>query len=405
MNLMKYFDEQAVNTGRQPEMDIFKTLCIIGMIVSHVILDVVILEGTANVIFGDYVVVIVGAASFMICMGIGMRYSRNQTPAKYAARGIGLLTVGQFLNLLRNVLPNLIAYWITGKQFFIANSLLVFQADILSFAGIAFLLMALLKKIKMSDGQILALGFAMNILCIFCYHTVTPPSSFLLSQALGYIMVTDAECYFPLLSYFVFVAFGYYIGGYYPRIKDKDRLSSLILLICVPLCTVYYVVRALVPFPYLPEFTTDLQYIMVPGPDAVAGCLITLLILALLYKISKRFHGELPGYLTHPSIHINGYYCVSYLFILPMQTLLIAVKGDLLEGFWPGLIYSALVIWMCYLIIEWNDRHLHFDVAKLRGRKQIIFFLAVWVLSIATVIYAYPRIDEFATIWNDYLLP
>jgi len=404
---MRYIDDKPVNTGRQPELDLFKTICIVFMILAHVALDLTQITSEGSEYgFIDYLICIAGAATFMICMGIGMRYSKNQSPAKYVARGIGLLTVGQLLNLLRNTLPNLIAYWLTGKNFFIANAYLVIQPDILSFAGLAFLLMALMKKLKLSDGSILAIGFGMNLLGLIMYYVHPSNSSFILSQIQGFFFISDAECYFPLFCYFVFVAFGYFVGGYYPRIKDKDRLSTLVLLVCTPVCTVYYALRILVPFPYLPELGSDLQYSMVPATDAVGSCLVSLFFIALLYKICRIFFKNgLPGFLTYPAEHINAYYCISYLLILPLQTFLIAVRGRLFDSDLFSLVYFIIVMVLCYVIIEVNDRYIHFDVARLKGKNQMIFLSTVWILTFAAAFYCYPRIDEFATMWNEYLLP
>ena len=146
---MALFSKDRVNTGRQPEIDLLKAFCISWMILLH---TQECLAETENLLFviADYACTFSGAAAFMICMGMGVRYSRHQSPKDWLTRGWEFLTVGQFLNLCRNALPNLIAWWTTGKQFFIANSLLVIQADILSFAGIAFLLIALLKKLKVT---------------------------------------------------------------------------------------------------------------------------------------------------------------------------------------------------------------------------------------------------------------
>ena len=404
---MKYFDDKPVNIGRQPELDLFKSACIVFMILAHVALDLSVMPSEdGGYGFMDYLICIAGAATFMICMGIGMRYSKNQSPGKYAARGIGLLTVGQFLNLLRNALPNLIAYWFTGKNFFIANAYLVIQPDILSFAGLAFLLMALMKKLKMSDGSILATGFGMNLLGLIMYYVLPSTDNFILSQVQGFFFISDAECFFPLFCYFVFVAFGYFVGGYYPRIKDKDKLSTLVLLVCVPVCAIYYALRINFPTPYLPEIGSDLEYSMVPATDAIGSCLVTLIFISFLYKICRIFFKNgLPGFLTYPAEHINAYYCISYILILPLQTILIAVRGQLIDSDLFIIVYFIIVMILCYLIIELNNRYIHFDVARLRGRQQTIFLVTVWLLTIAVAVYAYPRIDEFATMWNEYLLP
>lgn len=398
---MKCFSAEKINTGRQPELDLIKAVCIIGMIFVHVYLDCG--KGLPSSIMEDYLTEFFGAATFMVCMGIGMRYSRNQSAKGYCIRGFGLLTVGQILNLVRNVLPNLIAWWILGDQFFIANSLLVIQSDILSFAGLAFLLMALFKKVKMSDGQVLAAGVALSVVALISWNLLESPKNYLLSQLLGYFVLTNAESYFPLFGYFIFVAFGYFIGGWYPRICDKDGLSNRILLICLPIAAAYYIPRFLFEFSFMPELGSDAQYNLKPTPDAIATCLVTLALLALFYKITKLFNGKLPAWVMHFSENINTYYCLSYVLILPFQTILVAVWGRLMPGIILPALYSLAVCIACYWLIEFRKKYIH--IHPLRGKSGIIIMAAAWILTVAVIVYAYPKIEVFANIWNEYLLP
>lgn len=399
----RYFAEEKVNTGRQPELDLLKALCVVGMIVVHVMLDLG--KDVMPGVMDDYLTEFFGAATFMTCMGIGMCYMRRQSPAAYLTRGFGLLTIGQFLNIMRNSLPNLIAWWITGKQFFIANSFLVLQSDILSFAGLAFLLMALFKKLKLKNGTILGISIVMSFLALLAWHTVPSPDNYLASQMLGYFIITDAEAYFPLLCYFIFTAFGYFVGGYYPRVKDKDALSGRIMLVCFPVAAVYYVLRFTLEMPFLPELGSDLQYNMKPLPDAIATCFFTLGILALLYRIVKLFDGKLPNVVSQFSANINNYYCIHYMFVLPVQTILIATTGHLLPGKVAPILYSLALIVVCYVIVEMNNKHWNIHFANLKGTKMIVFAAGVWIATVAIVVYAYPRIEVFANIWNEYLLP
>ena len=102
----RFFSDSKVNAGRQQELDLLKALCVVGMIFVHVLLDLgkKVMPGVVD----DYLTEFFGGATFMISMGIGMCYMRRQTPSSYLIRGFGLLTIGQFLNILRNCLPNLI---------------------------------------------------------------------------------------------------------------------------------------------------------------------------------------------------------------------------------------------------------------------------------------------------------
>ena len=399
----RYFDDKRVNTGRQPELDLLKALCVIGMIIVHVILD----QGK-NVmprIMDDYMTEFFGAATFMICMGIGMYYAHSQSPGSYLARAFGLLTIGQFLNILRNVLPNLIAYWITGKQFFIANSFLILQSDILTFAGLSFILMALFKKLKIKDSTILGIGVLMNLAALVMWNTVPSPNNYLISQLLAFFIITNAEAYFPLFCYFIFVAFGYFIGGYYPRIKDKDGLSGRIIAICFSVAAVYYAIRFTVDMPFMPELGSDTQYNLKPTPDAIMTCIFTLGFLALLYRFVRAIGGKLPGIVNQFSLNINRYYCLHYLFILPVQTILIATTGKLLPGKILPILYGLFVVAACYCLIELNERYWHISFVKMKGKKLVIFTASVWIATVVIAAYAYPRIEEYANIWNDYLLP
>ena len=402
---MKFFSEDNVNKGRQPELDWLKAVCILMMIMLHVYDDCAAEPGGLLYSFFDYACTFLGAGAFMICMGVGMRYSRKQDPKNYALRGIEILTVGQFLNLLRNALPNLIAWWATGENIFIAQSLLVLQADILTFAGLAFMLIALLKHLKASEGWILAIGVVMNIAALLIHEYMQMPEHYLAGQFAGFFVLTDQASFFPLMSYFVFVAFGYYIGRLYPRITDKQALSSRIMLICVPIVIIYYALRMTVPFPFLPEFNSREQYTLNPATDAIASCMVSLILLSLFSQLSSRMGGKVPGFISHVSLNINRYYCVSNVLTFQMLTLLLAFTGQKMPGMlWPTL-YGLLIIAACYGAIQLNEKHIHFTLTKLKPPKRTIVFTAIWIAVILVVVYAYPRVTEFATISNDFLLP
>ena len=399
----RFFAKEKINTGRQSELDLLKALCVVGMIFTHVFLDLG--KDVLPSVIDDYLTEFFGASTFMISMGIGMCYMHRQSPASYLVRGFGLLTIGQFLNILRNALPNLIAWWATGKQFFIANSLLVIQSDILTFAGLAFLVMALFKKCRLKNGAILGISVLMSLAALILWHVAPLPDSYLLQQFMAFFVISDAEAYFPLFCYFIFVAFGYFVGGYYPRIKDKKALANRVMLVCFPLVLIYYICRFTMNMSYLPELGSDMQYNMKPTPDAIANCLFTLGFLALLAKFMEAVGGKLPAVVSHFSANINNYYCIHYMFVLPVQTILIATTGHLLPGKVLPFFYALFVTVACYLIITLNDKYWHIHFATLKGGKMICFTAFVWIATIAIVAYAYPRIEVFANIWNEYLLP
>lgn len=109
------FAKEEVNTGRQREIDFLKAYTIIMMIIDHCIDELFVYEGHAVAEFIDDVAAeSIGAQAFMICMGIGVIYSRKHDYKEYINRGISLLMAGQVLNLIRFALPFTINYIISG---------------------------------------------------------------------------------------------------------------------------------------------------------------------------------------------------------------------------------------------------------------------------------------------------
>ena len=331
-----------------------------------------------------------------------MRYSRSQSPRTYLRRAFELLTVGQLLNILRDSLPTLIGYWITGEQKYIANVLVV-QTDILTFAGFAFILMALLIRLGFSPRVILGIGIGLNGAALAIRSAFHTTGNYAVDQLLGFFIVTDAEAYFPLFCYFVFVAFGYALGGAYRHIQDKDGLSTRMLQIGLPVAALYYALRLTVPLPLLPEFMSVEQYILNPLTDAWVNCLMALCLMALFYRLLKRNGGRLPALAAHLSKHINSYYCTSFVLYTPLGTLMVLLFNSRLPGAVLPLLYGLLVLAICHAVIDWNESRLHFTIANLKGRRRTIVYAAIWLATLLICVYVYPRIEVFATIWNDYL--
>lgn len=401
----KLFDKEEVNTGRQGEIDFLKAFLIIGMIFVHVYEDCFLAHGILSDVICEYLCCIIGAASFMFCMGISMQYSSRVTPKNLALRGLSLLCVGQLLNLGRNVLPNMIAYGVTGGKWFLAEGMLVLQADILTFAALTFFVMALLLALKLSPGRILAVGAALSMISWICSYAVKSPASYLASQLLGFFIITKAESYFPFFSYFIFVAFGYFCGSYYRRLRDKDQACSFVIRVILPICVVYYLIRFFVPIPFLPEVSSDLQYSLQPLPDAVATSLVSILLLVLFYKIVKVwFHGTAPAAVSSISRNVNRYYCTSYMFILPLQTIFVAVYGGLPENSVAPFFVAVLVCVLCALVIRVYDRTLAGPIQKMKPPYKLGIYAVILLVTVLVLVYVYPKLDVYPNIWNDYLL-
>ena len=88
-----------------------------------------------------------------------------------------------------------------------------------------------------------------------------------------------------------------------------------------------------------------------------------------------------------------------------MQTILVAVTGELMPGKLIPILYGLFVTAACYVLIELNEKYWHIHFVTLKGVPLLVFTAGVWIATVAIAAYAYPRIEVFANIWNDYLLP
>ena len=394
------FSKENVNMEHQPEFDYLKSLGVIVMTVTH--LNVAFTEFFLFKVLED-IELTISAGGLMFLMGLGMKYSHHHEKKYYVYRGIVLLTLAQYFNFLRDTLPNLIAWWTTGNKKFISRALLIVRGDILTFAGLAYFLIALMEKMKLSDVSILIISFIMNCISYPLFKIMKSPSNFLISQFLGYFILTDAEAYFPLCGYFFFVACGNWMGGIYQKISNKDKFYNLILIFCFPIALIYQYFKKNKKIPYLPEYNSYEHFCLSPGPDAIHRLMCQLSILAIYYKIDKIL-GKTPYLIKHFGKNFNQYYMISYIIIMHMSTFLKATRGEKSTSEMKNLnLLAVIIIVFCWILIDMNDKYIHFAITTLRNKKRNIIFTLIWIITIVSIIYIYPKVEVYSTMWNDYL--
>jgi len=399
------FSKEKVNLGHQPEIDYVKALCVFLIVLQHIYQNFT--SDSSEFIFMIMYVLsnsITPATALMLLMGIGMKYSRHHEIKYYITRGISLLTMAQVLYLLRETIPNLIAWWITASKLHISRALLVLQTDILTFAGLSFLFLALMKRIKLSDSFIFIIGIILNIGAAVLYTKMKSTNNYILSIFLGFFILTDAEAYFPFCCYFIFVAFGYWIGGIYQRISNKDKFYNLILIFCLPSVIIFHYLRFNYDILSLLPYTLLECFCLMPGPIAIIFFMSTFIYLAISYKINKMLKGKTPGFITHLSKNLNQYYFISYVITVQTSVFLKATKGEKYPSeMKQGTLYSFILIIFCRIVIELNDKYIHFTITTLKNPMRNYVFVFIWILSFISFIYIYPKVEIYANIWNNYL--
>lgn len=194
------FSSTKVNIGRQYEFDLAKALTIVLMIWTHTFEE--LSTGFAPswshanaMIRGS----ILGAVTFLFCMGTGMSYTRHNSAEECLKRGFKLLTTGFILILFREFIPIVTAAIIYSSTSGLPYLILCGGGDILSFAGLAFLLSGMLKKIKVSNTGMLLISVMLSIAATVLEGIQT--GSFGIDQILGFFWGTYSESYFPLFNW------------------------------------------------------------------------------------------------------------------------------------------------------------------------------------------------------------
>lgn len=226
----KLISNTVIRTGREHELDWARAFAVIFMILVHVFLDggIFDVEGTIAVVVG-YLGGPPAAPVFMFLMGISMVYSRKDTPALMAKRGVGLLIMAYALNIVRDTLPYVILREM-GIEWCLSFTDSLLLLDILQLAGLSFLLMALLKKCKASIPIMLAFTLVLQIAgdLLACF---TDFSESALRYVLGLFFYTFEYSCFPVMQWFIYPMLGYCFGYLLQRTMDKKRLYTYMFMI------------------------------------------------------------------------------------------------------------------------------------------------------------------------------
>lgn len=197
-------------------------------------------------IFGEYIVgTWPGAPVFMIIMGILFTTSGNKSTYEKIVRGFKLYLLGLVLNVVRFVLPYLIATqlhptafaeieWLASQKDYPELWQLFYSLDILTFAGLAFVILALLEPLLKKDWHLVFLGIIIVFTSPYLWGTGRDWGlPYLFFQPFwGDALVTGipGDTSFPVFPWLIYPIVGMLIGRAYIRgLEFRAILKSLIL--------------------------------------------------------------------------------------------------------------------------------------------------------------------------------
>ena len=174
------------------------------------------------------------APALMFCMGIGMIFTKHNSPGEFIRRGIKLMITGYALNFFKLTFPQLIGKMIGIEDDYdlIGGFLCV---DILTFAGAAYITIGLMKKIHLSIFSMCMIGCLLQATGIWAVNIHI--ESDVLRGLAGILLPAGFWAAFPLTLWLVYPTFGMAFGEYLKKTVDHREMYKKLLIISAVLFT------------------------------------------------------------------------------------------------------------------------------------------------------------------------
>ncbi len=377
--------------SRIMEIDYIKAFCILAMIMSHCFeatfysVDETAMGIHSPILWERFIQtcsIVIGASAFMFCMGFCENLSGKVKPIQDIIRGIGILTVGFLLNLTQ--------YLCTFRGMeqmdeFLGGLYSVWIVDILLFAGPAFVLLGLLRKLKLKAWVIFIGSLALcGVGSLFVgFETANP----YLNTFLAFFIACGPTFLFPLFHWFAFVAAGNLYREYYIRIEDKKKYYKIALPIFTILTAGYLVMANLQIPPTQILADNELDYLcMSMNPFDTLGsivCVLTYmgfmwLFAQVISELNLKFHP-----FEYLSRNLNTIYCIQWviIFLCDGQGLLPVTQSPIVLT-----LYAIGILAVDILLCELYKRFLKEKTHRFFGKQPILWVGLVFAVSIACLI-------------------
>jgi len=289
------------------------------------------------------------APVFMFCMGIGLVYTRHNSPGEFARRGIKLFITGYLLNLYRTAF--VVAGGLTGALGEQSPMPLVWAfalcVDILPFAGLAFLFFALMKRLKISN--IFATLIVLLMLVVANVLPVVGEGREWYSYVAGLLWYQSNFTSFPLMQWLPFPMMGVLFGKKLKETDNKRHFYLLTLAIGIIALALTTCIALRQGIDLRTFFTTDYFRMTPLSLTWSLGIVLTLL---SAYYFLVRDLGEcwLRRLATFCSRNINKIYLWQWILITPISALSLTVLP--IDTYWKLFLEAAFVFFACVKIVN-----------------------------------------------------
>ena len=332
--------EEKINTNRQIELDIAKGLAILFMITVHVLWDLSTPE-VKNTILGNLIYFLGGipaAPVFMFAMGIGIVYSKKESYSYFLKRGVILIIVGYLLNAIRGFIPLFLGLELNlldVESIKYGNLLMnLLEIDILHFAGLSLIVIAFIKKSKISILGYLIIALFFTTINVFV--TNISSNNVIINSILGLFWGSGINSYFPLLSWIFYPLSGALFGYFLIRCKNKNRFYLYVLLLSLVILLNTALITGYVDFGFEDEY----NYYHHDVRGNLYFTSMVMIWISLLYYINKFTPQVIKNKLISWSRNITKIYIIHWI-IIGWSILLLGYNN---LTFWQSIIYMLGLI-------------------------------------------------------------
>lgn len=372
--------DEPVNRGRQLEVDIAKAEMVLMLPFIHCIIECTTDEGLCSGIPYFFDTIIGGpfsAPMYLFAMGICLVYSRRNTPRKEFLRGLTLIGVFYLNNTCRFLIPYLVGYQLSGdrEQFIEPLFYRWLGNDVLLFAGMAMMVIALFRHYDVSDRAMLAISAALSVTSSLIGDV--DAHSMFGNIFLGYFIGTDDATGlvisdFPLMTWLIFPVAGYVFGKVLIRVKEGNKSEFYLRISPIPLTA------ALIYFPIGIHFGWGMfgegqncYYHMMIWDVCICLCL-DIGMLGVWYALSNHMGWGSKGFLTEVSANITAIYCIHWVFVRSITNVYLYIKnGTQILPLWQTMLLSLAILIVTLFIAH------YYKIGKARYKANRANRLAV----------------------------